>query len=699
MSTPLRASARVAKKTDKLKESEEQAWSMSPKRRRLNSSSSSSIAGDSLSQNSIVQDQHNSHHQLNNHDDRLQQGSLSSPPIIEKRRKIAPSSNSSAAHDSLPQENGCQPPPNLHSLSHENTDDREQRLNLLRKIQLPDRCTGWDRAFEFLLDKFKLDDLTKFPVRTFDFIPQDARPDLREVYYTALTMIDKVQLGVSDDDSQQEDAALETKRDLVYILHSLRLALPALILAYDAKLGSYSRLAKIQTNCKLFFDGKIDILYRNALKILGNGVRRPRQLTDDERQERKFKNARTLCMQGNLSKAYKTIVQKGLATEDKIRALREKHPSSPTMILQDHDITQQIHTLQDTVEWNKLAPPSALHKVIRAKKAGRAADQYGLRIRKHLKTILEPPEIWDLYDRIVLQPMIQGKFCPGPLGLSIGAQLFAAAKATNDVRPVQNPDADRLISAGVVFNTIFRSKEARQYFETGNHGTYADARISQRGLSKNGTEWVAREIRRELEQNDALTPLSAPPSKDMKVMLKMDVVNCFPTMPRQIVLDMVAGKASVDYPNTPYKKGDTLPTHPSFCAALPLAQLLYGSATKLKHHFPGREAEYVEFLDGLSQGCPSGSPLTMLALHLAMHIALSKHPDLKVRILGIVDDLDLLGTIRDCVIIYFDLKVLFKELFGTDLNMQKSSLLALQMHTVIDPTSTLEPLYVQLPEL
>ena len=56
----------------------------------------------------------------------------------------------------------------------------------------------------------------------------------------------------------------------------------------------------------------------------------------------------------------------------------------------------------------------------------------------------------------------------------------------------------------------------------------------------------------------------------------------------------------------------------------------------------------------------------MLALHLAMHIALSKHPDLKVRILGIVDDLDLLGTIRDCVIIYFDLKVLFKELFGTN---------------------------------
>jgi hypothetical protein len=50
----------------------------------------------------------------------------------------------------------------------------------------------------------------------------------------------------------------------------------------------------------------------------------------------------------------------------------------------------------------------------------------------------------------------------------------------------------------------------------------------------------------------------------MKVMLQLDVENCFLTILRQIVFDMVAGKASVDYPNTTYKKGDPLPTHPSF---------------------------------------------------------------------------------------------------------------------------------------
>ena len=113
----------------------------------------------------------------------------------------------------------------------------------------------------------------------------------------------------------------EVRRHLIYLLHSLRLGLQALLLTYDARLGSFSRIAKIKTNCKLFFDGKLDLLYRNALKTLGHGAKRARQLTDGEREERKYKNARALCLQGNLSKAYSTIVQKGLATDDKIQLL------------------------------------------------------------------------------------------------------------------------------------------------------------------------------------------------------------------------------------------------------------------------------------------------------------------------------------------------------------------------------------------
>ncbi len=72
-------------------------------------------------------------------------------------------------------------------------------------------------------------------------------------------------------------------------------------------------------------------------------------------------------------------------------------------------------------------------------------------------------------------------------------------------------------------------------------------RISQRGLSKNGTEWVAQEVQLELEQNDALTPLTAPPSVDMKVVL---LLSYYPATPASTDsgYGARAGKAYVDYP-------------------------------------------------------------------------------------------------------------------------------------------------------
>ena len=89
----------------------------------------------------------------------------------------------------------------------------------------------------------------------------------------------------------------------------------------------------------------------------------------------------------------------------------------------------------------------------------------------------------------------------------------------------------------------------------------------------------------------------------------------------------------------------------------------------------------------------------MLVLHLAMHLTLTKFPHVPVRMLAIVDDIKVLGTVRDGVPIYFELKTVLKTVFGVDLNLQKSSLLALQLHTVVDPVSALDPIYMQLPEL
>jgi hypothetical protein len=102
-----------------------------------------------------------------------------------------------------------------------------------------------------------------------------------------------------------------------------------------------SRFAKIQTNCKLFFDRKLAI-YCNALRTLGHCAKRLRRLTDGERDERRFKNAQALCLQGNLSKAYKTIIQKELTTGDKIPVLRDQHLSAPTFVIQEQELLQVI---------------------------------------------------------------------------------------------------------------------------------------------------------------------------------------------------------------------------------------------------------------------------------------------------------------------------------------------------------------------
>ncbi len=89
------------------------------------------------------------------------------------------------------------------------------------------------------------------------------------------------------------------------------------------------------------------------------------------------------------------------------------------------------------------------------------------------------------------------------------------------------------------------------------------------------------------------------------------------------------------YTNTTYKTRAVISTHPSFRAALSLCHLLYGELTRLIHDFPGSEAQCADFVDGLA-GFPVllvqvGSPLAMLALHLAMHITFSKYPHFEVR--------------------------------------------------------------------
>jgi hypothetical protein len=84
-----------------------------------------------------------------------------------------------------------------------------------------------------------------------------------------------------------------------------------------------------------------------------------------------------------------------------------------------------------------------------------------------------------------------------------------------------------------------------------------------------------------------------------------------------------------------------------------------------------------------------------LPLHLAMHITLRKHLNFELQILAIVDIINLLGSFRETTVFYFELNIVLKEVIGVQLNLQESSLLALQLHLVVDPVSFMEPIYQQ----
>jgi hypothetical protein len=359
-----------------------------------------------------------------------------------------------------------------------------------------------------MLDEFDMTTLLQYTVRTYDYIPQDVRPAFRTAYYAILFLLNGIPADLEpDSDPEEADNQGEFPdgiRFLRYRLHQIRVCLPALLLPYDSRTGTLSRLAQIQTNCKLFLAGKWSVLYRDAIKILSKGAITLSPRTAEQLNENTYKQVRSLCQKGNVGKASRRLAQAGYVTEDPIDKLRAKHPHSKSPDLSEHEASGLIQQIRDSVDWDKTVSAQAFHRMLNAKKGGRAPDRYGLRMREHLKIVMEKPQNSDLYMSLVLLPIAQGTFDPGLLSVSVGAQLFAAPKPNNDVRPIQNPDADRIFAAGLVCHSVCRTDQAIQYFEHGNHGINADARISQRGMSKNGTEWVAREVQRELEKHDAL---------------------------------------------------------------------------------------------------------------------------------------------------------------------------------------------------
>ena len=170
--------------------------------------------------------------------------SNSSPPQIsgpaaDLRLNLTPShsqSQDSVALDSQPAQPSPTPDSNL-SCSIEMAERRADRsleiyLHTLSQIPLLSICENWDLAYKFMLDEFDMAELLQYTVRTYDFLPQDARPGFRNAYHAILHAINEfpeILTCISENDLADELQDTDFQNDgitfLTYRLHQIRVCL------------------------------------------------------------------------------------------------------------------------------------------------------------------------------------------------------------------------------------------------------------------------------------------------------------------------------------------------------------------------------------------------------------------------------------------------------------------------------------------
>ena len=133
----------------------------------------------------------------------------------------------------------------------------------------------------------------------------------------------------------------------------------------------------------------------------------------------------------------------------------------------------------------------------------------------------------------------------------------------------------------------------------------------------------------------------------------MDIKEAFPSIHKQALFDALAGTASKGYPTAHIQKGDLIHTPDSMKLCLPL---LYSQTIQMEHYFAGRLVEIIDVDDGLSRGSPEGTPFAVTAIHFCVDAALAKHTSPLMLVIGIADDLTIMGPLQIITPFFLELK-------------------------------------------
>ena len=379
--------------------------------------------------------------------------------------------------------------------------DLELALTFLENVALPPICVNWTTGFQFMVHQFQPEQLFSQRIRTFRYIPQDARPLFRQCYIAVLTLLE----ALPEYDESPTVNFLHTR------VISFLTALPALLTSQVPGLGPNGVLDTIKTNCQQFLEAKWSHLYHTARNLHAQPSTslhpNDSEIVQNRHDERFFRNVHQLVLGGSLSAAYQRLTEPGLCQTDPLPRFLDIHRDIDLTSLNLH--LDSVQEVRDNVDWDEFFVPGDVYRLISKRKNGKAADRHGMR-NEFLKVLQQDPAFLPLFTKCILCGIAQGKepFSSSHLDSCTGAMLIAPLKPNGLPRPVQIPDMFRAIVTSYTVAKVFKSKEAINFIETGAGRT--DPRYSQRGLSKDGCAYVVKETQRLLEEAKALDP--SPPS-------------------------------------------------------------------------------------------------------------------------------------------------------------------------------------------
>ena len=129
--------------------------------------------------------------------------------------------------------------------------DYDLAKQLLESVDLPPECVNWNNGFDFLIRHFRPETLFNQRIRTFRFIPGDARPLFRKCYIGVLTVLE----ALPEFEQSPTVAFLHSQ------VLSLFTALPALLVSLVTGLGPNGTLDTVKTNCQKFLEANGPIFF------------------------------------------------------------------------------------------------------------------------------------------------------------------------------------------------------------------------------------------------------------------------------------------------------------------------------------------------------------------------------------------------------------------------------------------------------